>query len=92
MALPKSSFSDIPTCYATVSFGTPKHPLSKKLEAIAAAGFQGIELGFPDLLNFACDFHSKGVGNEDFPQLTGAAEEVSCCSICNFRGLARGFG
>ena len=76
MALSRSSFSDIPTCYATVSVGTPKHPLSKKLEAIAAAGFQGIELGFPDLLNFACEFHSKDIGNEDFPQLIDAAEKV----------------
>ena len=86
MTLSKSSFSDIPTCYATVSVGTPKHPLSKKLEAIAAAGFQGIELGFPDLLNFACEFHSKDVGNEDFPRLTDAAEEVrKMCEKSNLK-------
>ena len=76
MSLSRSSFSSIPTCYATVSIGTPKHPLSEKLEAIAAAGFKGIELGFPDLLNFACSFHDREVGNEDFTSLIDAAEDV----------------
>lgn len=76
MSLSKSSFSSIPTSYATVSVGTPKHPLSQKLEAIAAAGFHGIELGFPDLLNYACKYHDREIDDHDWPSLNDAAKEV----------------
>lgn len=85
MSLTKSSFAAIPTCYATVSVGTPNDPLDQKLEAIAGAGFQGIELGFPDLLNFASKFHGKDVGNEDFSDLCIAAKEVK--AMCEHQGL-----
>ena len=85
MALTKSSLAAIPTCYATVSVGTPTHPLDQKFEAIAGAGFQGIELGFPDLLAFASKFHGKDVGNEDFVDLCIAAKEVK--ALCEHRGL-----
>ena len=77
MSLSMSSFSKIPTCYATVSIGTPTHPLDQKLEAIAGAGFQGIELGFPDLLTFASKFHSRMIDSKDFPALCEAAREVN---------------
>ena len=86
MSLSKSSFASIPTCYATVSVGTPKQPLVEKLEAIAAAGFEGIELGFPDLLNFACKFHDREVGNEEFTPLVEAAKEVKqMCAKSNLK-------
>lgn len=85
MSLTQSSFAAIPTCYATVSVGTPNHPLDQKLEAIAGAGFQGIELGFPDLLNFASKFHGKNIGHEDFPGLCIAAKEVKV--MCEHQGL-----
>ncbi len=76
MALTKSSLSSIPTCYATVSIGTPDTPLDQKLEAIAGAGFQGIELGFPDLLSFASKRQNKDVQPQDFDTLCDAAGEV----------------
>ena len=85
MSLSKSSFSEIPTCYATVSIGTPTHPLDQKLEAIAGAGFQGVEMGFPDLLNFASKFHSRQIDNKDFPALCEAALEVN--QMCATLGL-----
>ncbi len=85
MSLPPSSLTSIPTSYATVSLGTPTHALSQKLDAIAAAGFQGIELGFPDLLSFASKFHAREIGNEDFPALCKAAGEVR--QMCATRGL-----
>ena len=74
--LSRSSFSAIPTSYATVSVGTPKHPLLDKLKAISAAGFQGIELGFPDLLNFAYTYHGTEIDSQDFTALNNAAKEV----------------
>ena len=85
MALSKDSLSKIPTCYATVSVGTPDHPLDKKLEAIAAAGFQGIELGFPDLLSFASKNLGKNVEPQDFESLCSAGLEVK--KLCEELGL-----
>ena len=76
MPLSKDSLSKIPTSYATVSVGTPDHPLDKKLQAIAAAGFQGIELGFPDLLSFASKTLGKDVRPQDFDLLCNAGLEV----------------
>lgn len=85
MSLPTSSLTSIPTSYATVSIGTPAQPLSHKLDAIVAAGFQGIELGFPDLLSFASQFHGHEIGNQDFPALCEAAKEVK--QMCATRSL-----
>ncbi|KAL8722455.1 MAG: hypothetical protein Q9225_001077 [Loekoesia sp. 1 TL-2023] len=76
MSIPKSSLSSIPTCYATVSIGTPDTPLDQKLEAIAGAGFEGIELGFPDLLSFASKRQNKEVKPQDFDTLCDAGREV----------------
>ena len=66
----------IPACYATVSVGTPNDPLHKKLKAISAAGFQGIELAFPDLLSFASQNLDADVGAQDFDILCEAGQEV----------------
>lgn len=85
MPILKDSLSQIPTCYATVSVGTPDHPLDKKLEAIAAAGFQGIELGFPDLLSFASKSLDKHVSPQDFDLLCKAGLEVK--RMCKDLGL-----
>lgn len=70
------SLAQIPTCYATVSIGTPDTPLDQKLEAIAAAGFQGVELGFPDLLSFASKRQNKVVQPQDFDTLCDIARDV----------------
>ena len=80
MSISRESLSRITASYATVSIGTPQHPLREKLEAIAAAGFQGIELGFPDLLSFAADFYKQDVGEQDFDKLCEAGKQVK--TIC----------
>ena len=85
MSLSKGSLSSIPTCYATVSIGTPDHDLHQKLEAIAAAGFQGIELGFPDLLSFTAKHHQKDGQPQDFDALCAAGQQVR--GICEEVGL-----
>lgn len=85
MSLSKASLSTIPTCYATVSIGTPDHDLHQKLEAIAAAGFKGIELGFPDLLSFTSKHHKEGVQPQDFDALCAAGMQVR--SLCDEVGL-----
>jgi len=85
MSLSKASLSTIPTCYATVSIGTPDHDLHEKLEVIAAAGFQGIELGFPDLLSFTSKHHNEDVQPQDFDALCAAGTQVR--SLCYEVGL-----
>ena len=74
------SLDSIPTSYATVSLGPPSIPLPKKLAAISKAGFQGIELGFPDLLSFASSLEKRDVSKYDYDTLCSAASEFK--KIC----------
>ena len=86
----------IPTCYASVSIGNrPEHTLPKKLEAISAAGFQAIELGFPDLLAFATQHLRPGqqrdenspkeIQADDYDNLCAAARVVK--TMTDAKGL-----
>lgn len=68
--------SSIPVSFASVSLGTSDDPLESKLNAIAAAGFEAIELGFPDLLSFASSFHKKEIKDNDYSNLCLAGVEV----------------
>jgi len=66
----------VPPCYASCSIGSPSDPLPAKLDAISAAGFDPIELSFPDLLNFAKSHLKKDVKENDYTDLCTAGEEV----------------
>ena len=79
-----ASLSSIPTCYATVSVGTPEHDLKDKLKAIAYAGFKGIELGFPDLLAFASKRVGRDVGPQEFDILCKHGLDIKriCKELC----------
>ncbi|KAG8532493.1 uncharacterized protein KY384_002370 [Bacidia gigantensis] len=79
------SLASIPTSYATASIGTPQTPLQSKLEAIASAGWQGIELAFPDLLSFASRNLGKEVDSHDYDVLCNAGQEVR--RLCEGLGL-----
>ncbi|KAL9105085.1 MAG: hypothetical protein Q9163_000003 [Psora crenata] len=85
MSITSESLSSIPTSYATVSIGTPKTPLPEKLRAIVGAGWQGIELGFPDLLSFASQESGRDVEAQEFDILCKYGKEVK--SICAGLGL-----
>lgn len=86
MALDLESLQPIPISYASVSIGySEEHTLPKKLDAIAAAGFQAIELGFPDLLSFATLHLHKEVGPYDYDDLCTAAKVVK--AQCEAKGL-----
>lgn len=80
-----TSLELIPNCYATCSIGKPTDPLPPKLEAIASAGFQGIELSFPDLLSFAGQHLQKDVQPKDYDDLCTASLEVR--KLCAQLGL-----
>lgn len=85
-SIPRSSLGQIPTSFATVSVGTPNDPLELKLKAISSAGFQGAELGFPDLLSFASSYFKKEINDHDFRSLSEAGKEVKkLCEKHNLR-------
>jgi sugar phosphate isomerase/epimerase len=92
--LDRQSLNDIPLSYASCSIGCKdEHTLPKKLDAISAAGFTGVELSMPDLVSFANqrlrpDQKSDGPGsidNHDFDNLCSAAEVVK--AMCDAKGL-----
>ena len=75
----------IPVSYATCSIGKITDPLEKKLKAISGAGFSGIELSFPDLLQFANTHLGKEVKESNYPDLCTAAKEIK--KLCDNQGL-----
>ncbi|MCJ1319769.1 hypothetical protein MMC15_005105 [Xylographa vitiligo] len=75
----------VPTCYASCSIGSPTDPLPAKLDAISAAGFDAIELSFPDLQNFANSYLKKEIAEDDYENLCIAGTEVK--ELCDERQL-----
>ncbi|KAI6780662.1 3-dehydroshikimate dehydratase-like protein [Emericellopsis cladophorae] len=66
----------VPLCFASCSIGTPKHTLHQKIEAIAHAGFQAIELSMPDLLSYATLHLGRDVEEDDYDALCEAGEHL----------------
>lgn len=86
MSLTLSSLQNIPLSFASVSIGCrDEHTLPKKLEAISAAGFNAIELGFPDLLSFASLYMKKEVGPYDYDDLVAGAKVIK--AMCDAKQL-----
>ena len=75
MSVIKSPIS-VPTCYASCSIGSSTDPLPAKLDSISAAGFDAIELSFPDLQNFANSYFKKEIAENDYDSLCTAGKEV----------------
>lgn len=94
MILSRHSLKDIPISYASCSIGCKdEHTIPKRLDAIAAAGFTGIELSMPDLVTFANQHLRPGsqqdgpdaIDNHDFDNLCAAAKVVK--TMCDAKGL-----
>ena len=93
-SLTKDSLKGIPLAYASCSIGCKsEHTLPKKLDAIATAGFQAIELSMPDLVSFA-NQHLRpekqetgpdAIGSYDYADLCAAAKVVK--TMCDAQGL-----
>src|SRR4051812_44152715 len=83
--LSQTSLDSLPLSLATVSVGSPRDPLPDKLAAISSAGFRGIELGFPDLVSFATEFHKREIEQDDYDSLCSAGSEVA--KLCERYGL-----
>ncbi|KAI9725191.1 MAG: hypothetical protein M1828_003372 [Chrysothrix sp. TS-e1954] len=72
---------DPKTCFATVSLDNlpdnQKAPtLQEKLQAIASAGFKGIELAFPNLVAFASSHHERDIAPDAYDDLCSAGTAV----------------
>jgi sugar phosphate isomerase/epimerase len=63
----------------------PNDPLLKKLKAISVAGFQAIELGFPDLVSFASSHHKRDNKEDDYENL--CAPGVAVRRLCSTNKL-----
>jgi sugar phosphate isomerase/epimerase len=86
VSIPRSSLDSIPTSFATVSLGKPSDSLLLKLSAISSAGFKGVELGFPDLVSFASEYHKKEIKEDDYDRLCEAGKGVKMiCEQSNLR-------
>lgn len=72
------NFDHLKLGYCTLSAGSkPEDTLPVKLQAIAAAGFTGIELGFPDLVGYAkSELGSSFKGEADWDALEQVAKTV----------------
>ncbi|KAF2457271.1 3-dehydroshikimate dehydratase [Lineolata rhizophorae] len=86
MAEQDSNLVRVPTCYATCSIGmNSPASLLEKLDALSAAGFEAIELSFPDLLAFAKSHLRQDVSEKGYDSLCTAAEKAR--KLCDARNL-----
>lgn len=93
-ALTKDSLASIPISYASCSLGCkPEHTLPRKIDAIASAGFTGMELSMPDIVAFANehlrpkeqDQPQNPIGNKDFEDLCATAKLIK--TMCKAKGI-----
>ncbi|EAQ93891.1 hypothetical protein CHGG_02126 [Chaetomium globosum CBS 148.51] len=65
-----------PVALASCSIGLPRHTLHQKIEAIREAGFDGIELSYPDLQAFASRSCGRDIAEDDYESLCEAGKAV----------------
>jgi sugar phosphate isomerase/epimerase len=70
------SSSRIPVAFASCSIGLPRHTLHQKIEAIREAGFDGIELSFPDLQSYASRHFGREIAQDDYGSLCKAGKAL----------------
>ncbi|KAK1149182.1 hypothetical protein N8T08_006402 [Aspergillus melleus] len=81
--MPSQPNRQIPFSYATCSINAPSLPA--KLAAISKAGFTGIELAFPDLLDYGAHILGHAVADDNEDELVQIAGEVR--ELCRDHGL-----
>ncbi|KAI3530398.1 xylose isomerase-like TIM barrel [Colletotrichum filicis] len=76
-----------PISFASCSIGLPRHTLEDKLAALSAAGFNGIELSFPDLRTYATQHLNKGeIAADDYHSLCEAGKLIhELCAELNLQ-------
>lgn len=83
--MPVNGLSNLPISfsYATCSIAAPSLPA--KLAAIAKAGFTGIELAFPDLLDYGAQVLGYAIAGDKVDELVTVAKKVR--GLCRDHGL-----
>ncbi|GFF22724.1 3-dehydroshikimate dehydratase [Aspergillus udagawae] len=80
------SLRNIPLSYATCSIGSSNaDTLPRKLEAISQAGFTGIELSFPDIIDYGSRTLGHQVASENFAEIISVAGEIR--KLCDANNL-----
>ncbi|QIW98010.1 hypothetical protein AMS68_003528 [Peltaster fructicola] len=91
--LDAKSLESLPLSYATCSVGySDEHTLPRRLDAIATAGFQAIELSMPDIVSFA-NMHLrtdklegvKKIDDHDFDDLVAVSGVIK--AMCDAKQL-----
>ena len=79
------SLQQIPLSFATCSIGCEaSDTLPRRLEAISKAGFNAIELSFPDILDYAEQVHGHEVLPDDYAKLASVGREIrTLCEVNN---------
>lgn len=65
-----------PVALASCSIGLLRHTLHQKIEAVREAGFDGIELSFPDLQAYASRHFGRHIAEDDYDSLCEAGRAV----------------
>jgi sugar phosphate isomerase/epimerase len=71
-----ASTLEVPVSFASCSIGLSRHTLHQKIEALSQAGFNGIELSFPDLQSYANLHFGRNVAEDDYQTLCEAGRLV----------------
>ena len=80
------SLQKIPLSYATCSIGTDvSDTLPRKLEAIAGAGFNGIEINYTDIVAYASSILGHQISEENYVELVTAAAQIR--KLCEANSL-----
>ncbi|KAL2257219.1 hypothetical protein VTK26DRAFT_502 [Humicola hyalothermophila] len=74
-----------PVAFASCSIGLARHTLHQKIEAIREAGFDGIELSFPDLRAYAGRHFGRDVAEDDYQSLCEAGKAIR--ALCHGHDL-----
>jgi sugar phosphate isomerase/epimerase len=86
MSITLASVQGIPLAYASCSIGcSPSDNLPRRLEALSKAGFTGIELSFPDILDYAAHLSGQQISSDNFSELVKTAKEIR--KLCKANSL-----
>jgi len=83
----RASLDKIPTSFASCSLGPPNNlpDLFDRLDAIQKAGFDGIELSFPDILSHGKKLFKRDIDPKDFDTICEVAKDIK--KKCDELGL-----
>lgn len=80
-----ASITHHPIAFASCSIGLPRHTLHQKIEALREAGFDGIELSFPDLQAYAGRHFGREIAEDNYTSLCEAGKAVR--AMCAGHGM-----